>query len=77
MYMDYSQELELNDQMAVIQLHMSCLSGGRMANDKHMLGAGMIVVELELELTQTQITQKPMLRSEVYARALRASQNRK
>ena len=30
---------------------------------------------LELELIQTQMTQKPMLRAEVYARALRASQN--
>jgi hypothetical protein len=30
--------------------------------------------ELELELIQTQMTQKPMLRAEVYARALRASQ---
>jgi len=35
------------------------------------------VVELELELIQTQMTQKPMLRAEVHARALRASQNRK
>jgi hypothetical protein len=34
-------------------------------------------LELELELIQTQMTQKPMLRAEVYARALRASQNRK
>ena len=33
--------------------------------------------ELEIELIQTQMTQKPMLRAEVYARALRASQNRK
>jgi hypothetical protein len=33
--------------------------------------------ELELEQIQTQMTQKPVLRSEVYARALRASQNRK
>ena len=33
--------------------------------------------ELELELIQTQMTQKPMLRAEVFARALRASQNRK
>jgi hypothetical protein len=31
--------------------------------------------ELELELIQTQTAQKPMLRAEVYARALRASQN--
>ena len=36
-----------------------------------------LVSELELELIQTQMTQKPMLRAEVYARALRASQNRK
>jgi hypothetical protein len=33
--------------------------------------------DAELELIQTQMTQKPMLREEVYARALRASQNRK
>ena len=33
--------------------------------------------ELELELIQTQMTQKPMLRAEVYARALRTSRNRK
>jgi len=30
---------------------------------------------LELELIQTQMAQKPMLRAEVHARALRASQN--
>ena len=30
---------------------------------------------MELELIQTQMAQKPMLRAEVYARALRASQN--
>jgi hypothetical protein len=34
-------------------------------------------IQIELELIQTQMTQKPMLRAEVYARALRASQNRK
>ena len=33
--------------------------------------------ELELKLIQTQMTQKPMLRAEVYAHAMRASQNRK
>jgi hypothetical protein len=32
-------------------------------------------MQLELELIQTQMAQKPMLRAEVYARALRASQN--
>ena len=36
-----------------------------------------MIIILELELIQTQMTQKPMLRAEVYARALRASQNRK
>ena len=36
-----------------------------------------LTIELELELIQTQMTQKPMLRAEVYARALRAIQNRK
>jgi hypothetical protein len=34
-------------------------------------------LELELELIQTQMTKKLMLRAEVYARALRASQYRK
>ena len=33
--------------------------------------------KLELELIQTQMAQKPMLRAEVYAHAMRASQNRK
>ena len=36
-----------------------------------------IQIELELELIQTQMAQKPMLRAEVYAHAMRASQNRK
>ena len=38
---------------------------------------GKIPTELELELIQTQMAQKPMLRAEVYAHAMRASQNRK
>jgi ferredoxin len=33
------------------------------------------MLEIELELVQTQTAQKPMLRAEVYARALRASKN--
>ena len=33
--------------------------------------------ELELELIQTRMAQKPMPRAEVYAHAMRASQNRK
>jgi len=36
-----------------------------------------LTFELELELIQTQMTQKPMLRAEVYAHAMRASRNRK
>ena len=36
-----------------------------------------VASELELELIQTQMAQKPMLRAEVYAHAMRASQNRK
>jgi len=43
----------------------------------HFLLLRLSAVWLELELIQTQMTQKPMLRAEVYARALRASQNRK
>jgi hypothetical protein len=31
------------------------------------------ILELKLELIQTQMAQKPMLREEVYAHALRAS----
>ena len=37
----------------------------------------LVHTELELELIQTQMAQKPMLRAEVYAHAMRASQNRK
>ena len=36
---------------------------------------GIFTIELELEQIQTQMAQKPVLRAEVYARALRASQN--
>jgi len=35
----------------------------------------LLELELELEVIQTQMAQKPMLRAEVYARVLRASQN--
>jgi len=38
---------------------------------------GRVLTRLELELIQTQMAQKPMLRAEVYAHATRASQNRK
>jgi len=43
------------------------------AHDKSHDGNG----AAELELIHTQMTQKPVLRAKVYARALRASQNRK
>jgi len=35
------------------------------------------MIELELGLIQTKMAQKPILRAEVYAHAMRASQNRK
>jgi len=40
-------------------------------------GESSVTRELELELIQTQMAQKPMLRAEVYVHAMRASQNRK
>ena len=42
-----------------------------------LLAVVVVMLELELELIQTQMAQKPMLRAEVYAHAMRASQNRK
>ena len=42
-----------------------------------ILGFAADAFELELEMSQTQMTPKPVLREEVYARALRASQKRK
>ena len=47
------------------------------AHSENRYSKSQTALELELELIQTQMTQKPMLRAEVYARALRASQNRK
>ena len=46
-------------------------------NDERNSVQSALYMAYELELIQTQMTQKPMLRAEVYARALRASQNRK
>ena len=43
----------------------------------HKRPASMLLFVLELELIQTQMAQKPMLWAEVYAHAMRASQNRK
>jgi hypothetical protein len=59
----YSQRTSLN------QLQYMCSSV--------LISPCMLLFAFELELIQTQMTQKPMLRAEVYARALRASQNRK
>jgi hypothetical protein len=53
------------------------LGGGTRYRKAPSLFAIRAYTVLELELIQTQMTQKPMLRAEVYARALRASQNRK
>jgi hypothetical protein len=50
----------------------------RSANNKSLAKyAYAVILELGLELIQTQMAQKPMLRAEVYAHAMRASQNRK
>jgi len=49
------------------------------AGRRHNTPPPLLVLELglELEVIQTQMAQKPILLAEVYARALRASQNRK
>jgi hypothetical protein len=54
-------------------------SGASLVQLPYAARAASLAVRLELELgpIQTQMTQKPMPRAEVYARALRASQNRK
>ena len=55
-----------------------CLRQWRNENSVSCWHASLLSLrELELDLIQTQMTQKPMLRAEVYARALRASQTRK
>jgi len=46
----------------------------RLLGRTHNVTVSVSELELELELIQTQMAQKPMLRAEVYARALRASQ---
>jgi hypothetical protein len=63
-----------------------CSAGAALAGAKQsffftegqIINARVIVVvassELKFELTQTQLAQKPMLRAEVYARKLRASE---
>ena len=76
--------------LAVLLCTHQLAAGAHVANDhknsRYLIGIPSCVFirngnrkwnELELELIQTQMAQKPMLRAEVYARALRASQNRK
>jgi len=46
-------------------------------NQRALRGRYQKANELELKLIQTQMTHKPILRAEVYAHAMRASQNRK
>jgi len=53
--------------------HRSTSSVGLVGAD----GEFPVTRELELELIPAQMTQKPVLRAKVYARALRARQNRK
>ena len=58
-----SVKLELEDERMQTQMkHLLLFLSGRC---------------VELELIQTQMAQEPMLRAEVYAHAMRASQNRK
>ena len=60
----------------LLQSHLGGIRRAHLALDwTNGLARGLGVRELELELIQTQMTQKPMLWAEVYARALRASQN--
>jgi hypothetical protein len=59
--------------------HLECLTlrSNALLSAFSVILAGVFVsreFELELELIQTQMSQKPMLQAEVYARALRASQ---
>ena len=62
--------------MNAMREYTNSVEGLNMMHVEHaMLVCGGI--ELELELIQTQMAQKPMLRAEVYAHAMRASQNRK
>ena len=55
---------------------LKTISDERILDDIELQDAkGTILEVFELDLIQTQMAQKPSLPSEVYARALRASQN--
>ena len=59
------------------KLGISLAATSRAWKRKELVGVRRVCThysELELELIQTQMAQKPVLRAEVYARALRASQ---
>ena len=56
---------------------LSAMCGEASSPEVLKMNADRSKTECELELIQTEMTQKPMLRAEVYAHAMRASQNRK
>jgi len=63
------------DSPPIVGGHALCSIAG--ASYKPRAPHGTKANKLELELIQTQMAQKSMLRAEVYAHAMRASQNRK
>ena len=75
---DFCTFFFLNSLLSFLFLFLHLASQYYDSTDRYLsLYRSQFELELELELIQTQMTQKPMLRAEVYARALRASQNRK
>jgi len=80
----FAEQTTVAMKLAVLVKEMPCtiLLLGWKVSWKDVLATSAAVVvtqglELELELIQTQMAQKPMLRAEVYAHAMRARQNRK
>ena len=69
--------LPLNSSGETINYFSSIIVGWPYQEYKAAPDSSSYFPELELELIQTQMAQKPMLRAEVYAHAMRASQNRK
>jgi len=70
----FSGCIKTNFQQPFLLVTKTSLPSGR-GSEKTISARSLL--ELELELIQTQMAQKPMLRAEVYAHAMRASQNRK
>ena len=69
-----TRKIGRNETWTFQELFPGCTEVDEKPGKKHDIIVSFLI---ELELIQTQMTQKPMLRAEVYARALRASQNRK